>query len=204
MIAIGGRRYGNSLFVNELFNASGRCFMPLVGARHTCVQDPVCVTCWELHDQQRELQNTWAHSFCVDIIFKLRGTCSLPRSLKSSRCTTKMPFCCTHLPSVEVIPCHGQSWRISFFFQPFLQLSGAYIYIWVCVYICIYCVSVHIKYFAQKHKACQLDVDIPSKNDHFYACVCVVCFTSKIFPEFNRCVNQKKKKGNATNEMHSG
>lgn len=156
--------------------------MALVGSRRTCLRDPASVTCGELHHQQRQLQNAWARLFSVALVFKLRGACSLPRSWKTSRCTTKMLCCCTHLPSVEVTSCLRQSGRIRFFLRP---LQGTYICICVCIYmhifVCIVGVCVY-KYFAQKHKACVLEGDLPPKNDHFCVCVFGVCFTSKILP----------------------
>lgn len=46
--------------------------VPPVGAWHPCVLDPACVPCWELCDQRRELQDTWAPSCCGGAVCKPR------------------------------------------------------------------------------------------------------------------------------------
>lgn len=157
--------------------------MPLVGARQTCVQDPVCVTCWELHDQQRELQNTWARSFCADIVFKLRGRCSLPRNLevfllhnKNALLLHSPAKCRSDLMPQTIL----KDWL---FLMTFITVRYIYIPLCVCVYMCIYlhvlCECVYRNVLHRNTKL--LEVDIPGKSDYF--CVCVfVCFTSEVLP----------------------
>lgn len=104
-------------------------------------------------------------TFILCLVFKLRGMCSLPRSLKSSCCTTKMPCCCTHLLSVEVTSCNRQSWRISLSLRP-SWLSSTHtevhmcVCVYICAYICIYIVSVCIEIFCTETQSlCHWEVD---------------------------------------------